>query len=259
MADLDGAVRRVSRDVGAPVELLRPLDSISNSAALIRVGGREAVLRLHTLSFGPPVTDHARELRIHRFAASAGFAPPVLHADLEAGILVTDWQPEGALSAAALAEPSMLDCLGARLAGLHALDLPADLGAYSLADAAARYAEFARPDRRAEATRLVELVRRNEARQERRHVLCHRDLLHSNILGTAPPQFIDWEFASPGERWFDLASVIEWHTLDNAASAVLVGAYLGRAPRTHEVAALSRARASFAALSTLWSEKTSAD
>ena len=256
MPDLESAVARIARETGEAVELVRPLDSISNSAALIRIGDRAGALRLHTLSFGPPVTDHARELRIHRFAALNGFAPAILFDDAAAGILVTEWQPRGALSADALARHETLSALGSRLGSLHALGPPPDVAGYGLAEAAALYAGFARPDMRAEAARLVRVVARNEARHESRPVLCHRDLLHTNILATEPLQFIDWEFASPGERWFDLAAVIEWHSLDVAARRVLTEAYLGRAATAREDAALARARESFAALSTLWSEKT---
>jgi aminoglycoside/choline kinase family phosphotransferase len=256
MPDLQSAIAYIARSTGEAVSLVRPLSSISNSAALVRVGDRQGALRLHTLSFGPPVTDHARELGIHRFAAANGFAPDIIFADADAGILVTAWQPQGALSAAGLARPGTLAALGARLRSLHALEPPADLGGYGLEEAAVVYAAFARPARRAEAARLVRIVAGNEARQESRRVLCHRDLLHTNILATAPLQFIDWEFASPGERWFDLAGVIEWHSLDARAQRMLTEAYLGRSATSREAAALGRARESFAALSTLWAEKS---
>ena len=64
---------------------------------------------------------------------------------------------------------------------------------------------------------------------------------------------IDWEFASPGERWFDLAAMIAWHKLSRAKQAVLTGAYLGRAASAGERAAIARNVNAFEALCTLWS------
>ena len=164
MPDIQSAVARIARATGEAVELVRPLDSISNSAALIRIGDREGALRVHTLSFGPPVTDHARELRIHRFAAVNGFAPAILFDDAAAGIIVTEWQPRGALSADALARRETLSALGSRLRSLHALDPPSGVEGYGLGEAAALYAGFARPGMRAEAARLVRIIARNEGR-----------------------------------------------------------------------------------------------
>ena len=50
---------------------------------------------------------------------------------------------------------------------------------------------------------------------EAEEVLCHNDLNPKNILFTDEIKFIDWEFSSVNDRYFDLASVCIEFDLDN--------------------------------------------
>jgi len=50
---------------------------------------------------------------------------------------------------------------------------------------------------------------------EAEEVLCHNDLNPKNILFTDEVKFIDWEFASVNDRYFDVASVCIEFDLDN--------------------------------------------
>ncbi|MEM7611662.1 MAG: phosphotransferase [Pseudomonadota bacterium] len=250
---LTDVLARIERATGVYPEVLREFDTISNSAFLLDLAGSRVVCRLHSVGFGAPVTDHARELRIHQLAADAGLSPAIVHADSDAGILLTDFVAVGSFDAQQLVEKPALEALAACLQRLHALPLPESLGGYSLTEAAACYLRRAGNNATATLAGLASLVGQHESLAEQQHVLCHRDLLYSNILNTRPVQLIDWEFASPGERWFDLAAVIAWHELSASATRWLLDAYLGRPMAREERSALARAVESFQALCTLWS------
>lgn len=252
----DSTLSIIADALGQPIVVEHALESLSNAAWLVRVGDKHAVLRLHEALYPAPVIDHSREIRIHQLAASEGLSPPIMFADVQAGILLTEFVAQGALTEADMQRDSVLASVGRQLAILHAMPTPVDLPSCSLSEAARVYLQDASVATTRQMQKLVELVERNEALSEREQVLCHRDVLFSNILATEPVQFIDWEFASLGERWFDLAAAIAWHTLGEDKVEVLLQAYLDREPNACERAALARAIASFNALCILWSQKS---
>lgn len=250
----DAALLRIGAALGLEVTVRRALRSVSNSAWLIDMDGALGVLRLHTLGFGAPVTDHAREIEIHRLAANAGLAPRIVFSDIAHNILVTDYVEAGTFGERAATYHASLAAIGECLAQLHALTIPASLPEYSLASAADSYVARAGVDDDDDMRGLAARVHANEALADPTdRALCHRDLLYSNILDCRPVQLIDWEFASPGERWFDLAAMIAWHKLSERKQLRLLDAYLGRKPSAHERDAVVRNIASFDALCTLWS------
>ena len=57
--------------------------------------------------------------------------------------------------------------------------------------------------------------------------LCHNDLHHLNLLGTAPLMFVDWEYAGVGDPIFELAAVIGYHDLDLEQRSILIAAHGG--------------------------------
>ncbi|MEN7341543.1 MAG: phosphotransferase [Pseudomonadota bacterium] len=253
MSDPVAILRRVSRLAGTHVEFVSQMNSISNSAWRIQFANEPAVLRQHTLSFGPPVTDHERELRIHALVAEHGLAPDILFADAASGVLITRFESAGAFSRDAI-DAQTIPEIAASLRALHSIAVPEGLEGYSLSAAADRYWHRAGAPQDAELLACVSLVHENEALSEAEApVLCHRDVLHSNLLASNPVQFIDFEFASPGERWFDLAAFARWHQFDAVLTNTLLEVYLQAQPSERERASFDRACRSFDALCTLWS------
>ncbi|MFK8053879.1 MAG: phosphotransferase [Woeseiaceae bacterium] len=250
---LNEITQHVQSATGHTIRWQRAFDTISNSAWLVEFDGKQGVLRRHTLSFGAPVTDHTRELAIHRLAIDAGLSPDILYVDTEAGLLISRYEPAGVFGKDDIYADDSLSAIAATLRQLHAIELPAGLDGYSLSDAAECYWRRAGCPDDQSLTQLVSLVREHESRIVTPPVLCHRDLLHSNILNTRPVQLIDWEFASPGEGWFDLAAFVVWHEFDEKTTDQFIGAYLQREATNDEQRAFKRAVESFAALCTLWS------
>ena len=216
-ARLEQALASIEAALGDRPRVVGALDSMSNAAWRVAFRDDEAVVRTHTLDFGAPVTDHARELAIHGLAAAAGLAPGIVFSDARAGVLVTDFEPAGAFSAKAFGDDETIARVAERIAALHALTVPNAIGGYTLTEAAERYIARAGVAGRADTDALADIVRWVEADADPAdRALCHRDLLHANILAGDPVRFIDWEFASPGERWFDLASFAVWQGFDRA-------------------------------------------
>jgi len=56
-------------------------------------------------------------------------------------------------------------------------------------------------------------------------VLCHNDLNHKNILFSDTIKFIDWEFASMNDRYFDLAAICIEFKLSPREEGVFMNAY----------------------------------
>lgn len=252
-AQLEAALDGIEAALGERPVVVGALDSMSNAAWRVSLRAGEAVVRTHTLDFGAPVTDHARELAIHGFAAAAGFAPGIVYSDAAAGVLVTDFEHAGAYVAEAFDDNTTIARVAERIAALHALDVPKAIDGYSLAEAAERYIERAGVAGDTDTDALADVVRWVEAGADPAdRVLCHRDLLHANILAGDPVRFIDWEFASPGERWFDLASFAVWQGFDRAQREVMLDAYLGRPPVEAERERLARNAQAFRALCRLW-------
>ncbi|MEM8548559.1 MAG: phosphotransferase, partial [Pseudomonadota bacterium] len=83
-------------------------------------------------------------------------------------------------------------------------------------------------------------------------VLCHRDPTPGNWLCGSTLQLIDWEYASLGDRWFDLAALIEGWDWSDAKARLTTQAYVDAAGTTRGIEQLPAARAAYRALVSLW-------
>ena len=94
---------------------------------------------------------------------------------------------------------------------------------------AARYEEFLqrRHGLHTFASRCVDVISSVPAAGQL--VCCHNDIVADNIISSQPLKLIDWEYASDNEPFFDLASIICFHNLDESKSHVLLDAYSGGA------------------------------
>ena len=82
-------------------------------------------------------------------------------------------------------------------------------------------------------------------------MICHNDLTAANVIDVGGLQLIDWEFAAPGDPFFDLAVVVAHHQLDASTRAHFLTAYLGREDKT-AMADLNRWCAVYRSLRALW-------
>lgn len=171
--------------------------------------------------------DRRRELAAARLAAAHGFAPPIVHASPERGLLVTGhvagstWSRDVARSSTGIAR------FAARVRTLHAVPVGADLPPVDPAAAIRSYLALpAPPGAPLDRACLDALARSALVRlAPRPRALCHHDLHHRNVIDADALVFVDWEYAGRGEPLLDLAAFAAYHDLDAARRVALLDAY----------------------------------
>lgn len=222
---------------------------LTNRSWLVTAGDRRYVLRLDAGPAKALGLDRHTELAVHRNAAAAGLAPPIVHADPDAGVLVYEYLPGAVWDSAALADPAGMEALGALLRAVHALprsgvsfDAPAIAHRY-------RAALDAGSARRVDADACVRAVERAPRRTD--YACCHNDIVASNIVGAESLKLLDWEYACDNDPFYDLAALVGYHRLDRATTDALLAAWTGR-PAGESRDRLDARLAEYAALERLW-------
>ncbi len=167
------------------------------------------------------------ELALQSLAAANGLAPAVVLADPARGFILSRHAGGRMPSAGAMKRAPLLARVGAWIAALHALPLPAGLPAVDFGARAAGYLARLPGDFAAGLAR--ELARRRAALAGPvRLVPCHHDLHHRNLLDDGRGLVaVDWEYAGPGDPAADLAACIGYHGLDAPEVGALFGGYGG--------------------------------
>jgi thiamine kinase-like enzyme len=256
-ADPEAVLATLGRYAGAAVR--RQLSGGPTNASFhIEQGGRAYVLRIDKPEADRLGLDRAREDLLARAAAAAGLASEILYSNPGQGILLREYLPGRSWTGRDLQDSGNLARLAGRLRQLHALDVTAP--AFEPVEAARRYAEHIGTP---EALRQFEQLERHAAVMGAPNILapCHNDLLAQNILEVEPGEsgpgesdliLIDWEYAAPGDPWFDLATVIQHHSLPEGLAAAFIEAYLDRPPTPAERTRLQQQCRFYQLLLSLW-------
>ncbi len=195
-------------------------------AWLLERGDERAVLRRDRPLAGRLGLDRVAEWGFLRQAFDAGLGPEPLFHDPGHGVLLTRFLPGVAWdqAAAGSATTNWVE-LGRLLRRVH--DLPGVTG--KRFDLAAIAAHYARAAGTSEADRLARRVGRLAVPLyvDAPWCLCHHDAHRGNVVGAAPPRLLDWEYAALGHPLFDLAVVIRFHALDEAAGAQFLSGWAG--------------------------------
>jgi len=169
------------------------------------------------------------ERQVHAAAAAAGFAPPLLHAEPDRGLLITEFVKGRLLSRAELRSPDGLRALGVRLGELHALPPPRGVRRLDVHELLAHYLELeGLPPRPVPRSELASQLRWSLATYRRgRAAFCHNDLHWRNVIAADRLWFVDWEYGAVGDPLFELAGIIGYHDLDASGRELLLGAHGG--------------------------------
>ena len=192
---------------------------LTNDTWLVEKGDARAVVKADSAPRRAPYNSRPVEASIQAIASEQGLAPRVLHA--EEGILVTEfvagevWQP------AAFSRGDNMEKLAAALRRLHALPLTGR--SFDSRIAARRYLEGIG---NADAALAADCRRVIEAQPLPHNLcVCHNDLVAANILSAEAVLFLDWEYACDNDPFFDLATIVEHHALDDDLAIRLLDAY----------------------------------
>ncbi|MBM4219213.1 MAG: phosphotransferase family protein [Gammaproteobacteria bacterium] len=202
---------------------------VANRSYRLRAAGQDLALKLTGESADALGANPQSELAMHSLAAGAGLAPPVVLADPARGFIVSRFVTGRVLSADDFGDPRLLLRVGAWVAALHALPVPAGLPRVDLGERAAGY--LARVvaqagDRFARDLMSALALRRAALPPPARPAACHHDLHHRNFIDDgARLMVVDWEYGGSGDPAADLASCIGYHDLGEAAVEALLAGY----------------------------------
>lgn len=116
--------------------------------------------------------------------------------------------------------------------------------------AANRYVQGLR-DSDSDAVRLCnEII--SSLRRPQNLCCCHNDLVAENVLAADRVLLIDWEYACDNDPFFDLATIVEHHELQETQVIVLLQAYLGNTDISHWRQHLAWQQKLYLALLWLW-------
>lgn len=198
---------------------------LTNRTYHIRQGDMECVMRLDSERSRMFQFDRSAELRILEEAGKAGLAPQVKFADVEAGILITEFLPGRVWEDSDLESSENLESLARLLRKVHTM--PRSGLRVDMTYIARTYESYLekRHGLHAYANHCVEIIDSLPSRGEA--VCCHNDIVAANIVSGNELQLIDWEFSCDNDPLFDIASAIGYHNLDDSKAAVLLNAYVG--------------------------------
>ncbi|MEM8940922.1 MAG: phosphotransferase [Pseudomonadota bacterium] len=238
-----------------PGVVMAPFQGLSNLTLRLEADGEAWALRLQQPD--PPLgVDRRREQKIQQTAAKQGLAPQIVRSAPDFSYLLTEWiEPEKSIP-----ENYRLECLATFLKRLHrlppescsqfrALDLPAHLDRYLrlLPRGAKTHASLDKVRlRMGDARALID-------RQERYSVICHNDLNAGNVLlHQGRILALDWEYASLGNPYFDLA--VASNQVESERHHDFLAQYLDRNPTRNECNTLKAYQLLSAVLELAWRE-----
>jgi len=238
----------------APV-VIRPLTSgLTNRSYLISADDTPLVLRKNSPISAALDLDRAAEARALQLADSAGLAAPLVHCDPQHRYLVTRYIHG---TAPELDAAGALTALAELLRRIH--QLPTIAAELDIANKVASYwraigdgEDFFQP-----LQDLHKQVQPHIAAAQslsRDKVLCHNDLLQSNLIAADDGKLyaIDWEYAASGDPFYDLAVISEGNAFGEEKSQALLSAYLQRGVSESDQRRLFHWRVIYRYLALLW-------
>lgn len=210
----------------ATVEV-RPLDGgLGRRSHLANVAGRLCVVRVSGEDRAGAL-DVAEEAEITDEAAARGIAPGVIAVDPAASALITEHLAQArSMTSAELKEPRNIVRVARLLKRLHAIKRP--LRPYDPEGFAEQYTrgldDRLGPEDRRRAAELRELARAYRLRFPS-HVLCHNDLVASNVLDDGELKLVDFEYAVTAAPVLDLAGLAAMNDFDDGEGWRLAEAY----------------------------------
>lgn len=205
--------------------LLAPLGGGSVNE-VFRVDSRlgRFVVRLNGPAWRRPGVDRGRELALHRAAAAAGIAPPIVAADPQAeGLLIMQYQDGRVWREQDFDDVAALRRLGERLQMLHALAPPAVEPFDPWAVAQGYLRQIVEPPAAAPLAHL-ERCCAGLTRQSFGACIAHGDLAQSNLLEGSRLWLLDWEYAQLSDPLMDVACVLAYYPLAGRHRAELAAA-----------------------------------
>lgn len=203
-------------------KLLRSLPGgLTNSSYLLQAGTQRLVLRLNADNTHCLGIDRAQEAAAWRAAAAAGLAPALVYVDPEYHYLVSDY-----LCSIPGTEAPAVEQVARLLKQVHSL--PVQGRPLNIVERAQHYwrglagQQLPGHWRRAQ-QRLNDYFQRRATAEL---CFCHNDPVAQNLLPCSGRLYlIDWEYAAPGDPYFDLAAYAHSTALEPTEIKQLLNSY----------------------------------
>lgn len=175
--------------------------------------------------------DHKKEMHIMSALESLDVAPVIIYIDLDEEFSIARWIEGDYWTLTDYDDPLKVQQLIDRIRAIHALPCD-DLPRVNLIQSIHAYRDKIAPDSDYSELLRDDLLQRATATitktdQLMAHVLCHNDLLNSNILVNDDIHFFDWEFAGVNSPMFELAVICQGNQLNQAQQSLLLNGYFG--------------------------------
>ncbi|MCH7820676.1 MAG: phosphotransferase family protein [Proteobacteria bacterium] len=192
---------------------------MSNRTYLVEAHGHRAVLKIDDLPRTAPFNSREAEARVQTAAAAQDMAGRVLFVDEQT--YLSEYLEGQVWGAGDLLLRQNLIDLAAALKRLHALPLTGRN--FDAASAARRYRASIADSEDGLARHCAQIVTSMRAPQILK--CCHNDLVAENIIRARHLCFLDWEYACDNDPFFDLATIIAHHELQDDQADLLLNAY----------------------------------
>jgi len=203
--------------------LLQPLPGgLTNGSYLLQAGSRRLVLRLNASNTASLGIDRAQEAAAWHAAATAGLAPELVYVDPQYRYLVSDY-----LCPTVGTDVTAVEPVATLLKRVH--NLPLAGRPLAIAERAQHYwrslAGHSLPGHWLRVQQqLHDFFQRRATETEL--CFCHHDPVVQNLLPCAGRLYlIDWEYAAPGDPYFDLAAYAHSAKLGSGGIRHLLDAY----------------------------------
>ena len=229
-------------------------DGPSNASYLLEQSGEHFVLRLDKPQARALGLNRSNEKTVLQAIAAGGLAAEPHYFDVAKGVLLRSFVPGRSWTMDDMGSEHQL-CRLARLLGtLHGLPPVGD--SFDPLKAARGYARYINNSGANAILRRAASLATEIGNFPQSAVLCHNDLVCQNILESELLGLIDWEYAAMGDRYFDLAVVLQHHGVESRLSGIFLECYLGRCATTEEQKQLSLQRDFYLCLLDLWNQRT---
>jgi thiamine kinase len=229
-------------------------DGPSNASYLLEQSGERFVLRLDKPEARALGLNRSNEKTVLQAIANGGLAAEPYYFDVSKGVLLRSFIAGRSWTMDDMGRQHQLSRLARLLRTLHGLPPAGD--SFDPLKAAHGYARFINDSGANAVLRRAENLATEIGNFPQSAVLCHNDLVCQNILESESLRLIDWEYAAVGDRFFDLAVVLQHHGVESRLSGVFLENYLGRSALAEEQKQLSLQRDFYQCLLDLWNLRT---
>lgn len=164
-------------------------------------------------------------LAIQRNVAKYGLAPNPVYLSQEQGIYAEEWITPSAKPLAVESAETQMFALGRALFLTH--QLPITTAPLDIELVWQQYLEGIDGDVSRYVNQIEQQLPLVEKVKSAQHnfVFCHNDLALGHIINHEKPIVIDWEYATTGNRYFDISSAMDINRLNEAKRDMLIAEY----------------------------------